>query len=124
MHLSKSKPKENTHDSAHQPPTGSLSELKMGRTGRPLKVLAFNANGDGRQHFELSKQLQDHRIGVTLLWATHIKLHERFCIQNYSVYRTDRLPGLKGGTAFATRKGIPYNRTDLPPPVSIEATRL
>jgi hypothetical protein len=32
------------------------------RVHRPLKIIAFNANGIGRQRHELSKQLQDcHR---------------------------------------------------------------
>jgi hypothetical protein len=36
------------------------------RVHRPLKVVAFNANGVVRQRYELSKQLQDQRIDVAL----------------------------------------------------------
>jgi hypothetical protein len=36
----------------------------------PLKVTAFNANGIGRQRHELSKQLQDLHIDVTLFSET------------------------------------------------------
>jgi len=36
------------------------------RVHRPLKVVAFNANGIGKQRFEVSKQLQDRRIDVAL----------------------------------------------------------
>jgi hypothetical protein len=68
------------------------------------------------------KQLQDLHIDVALLSETHLKPHERFFIPNYHVYRTDRFPGRKGGTAIAVRKGIPLNHVDLPPLVSIEAT--
>jgi hypothetical protein len=32
------------------------------RVHRPLKVIAFNANGIGRQRCELSKQLQDLHV--------------------------------------------------------------
>jgi hypothetical protein len=43
-------------------------------------------------------------------------------IPNYHFYRIDRYPGRKGGIAVAVRTGIPHNRVDLPPLVSVEAT--
>jgi hypothetical protein len=79
----------------------------------PLKVLAFNANGIGRQRYELSKHLQDLHVDVALFSETHLKSHERFFISNFHFYRTDRYPG---------RKGIPHNHVDLPPLVSVEVT--
>jgi hypothetical protein len=92
------------------------------RVHRPLKVIAFNANGIGRQRYELSKQLQDLHIYVALLSDTHLKPHERFFIPNYHFYRIDRFPGRKGGTAVAVRKGIPHTHVGLPPINSIETT--
>jgi hypothetical protein len=53
------------------------------RIHRPLKIIAFNANGILRQRYELSKQLQDLHIDVALLSETHFKPHERFYIPNY-----------------------------------------
>jgi hypothetical protein len=53
------------------------------RVHRPLKVLAFNANGLGRQSYEISKQLQDLHIDVVLFSETQLKPHDRFFIQNY-----------------------------------------
>jgi hypothetical protein len=38
---------------------------------RPLKVIAFNKNGTGKQRYELSKQLQDLHIDVAL-FSRHI----------------------------------------------------
>jgi hypothetical protein len=64
---------------------------------RPLKVIAFNANGIWYQRYELSKQPQDLCIDVVVLSETHIEPHERFFIPNYHFYRT----------------GIPYNHVDL-----------
>jgi hypothetical protein len=61
---------------------------------------------------------------VTLLSETHLKPHERLFIPNYIFNRTDRFPGRKGGTAVTVRKGIPHNHVDLPPLVSIEATKV
>jgi hypothetical protein len=58
------------------------------RFHRPLKVIAFNVNGIGRQRYELRKQLQDLHIDVALLSETHLKPHERFFIPNYHIYRT------------------------------------
>jgi hypothetical protein len=83
------------------------------RVHRPLKVIAFNANGIGRQRHELSKQLQDLRRDVALFSDTYLKPRGRFFIPNYHVYRMDRYPGRKGGTAVAARKGIPHNHVDL-----------
>jgi exonuclease III len=77
------------------------------RVHRPLKVLTFNANGIGRQRYELSKQLQDLRVDVALFSETHLKPHERFSIPNFHFYRTDRHPGRKGGTAVAVEKAFP-----------------
>jgi hypothetical protein len=51
------------------------------RVHRPLKVIAFNANGIGRQRYELSKQLQDLHVDVALFSETHLKPHERFLFQ-------------------------------------------
>jgi hypothetical protein len=79
------------------------------RVHRPLKVIAFNANGIGRQRYELSKQLQDLHVDVALFSETHLKPNEGFYIPNYNFYRIDRHPGMKGGTAVAVRKGIPHN---------------
>jgi hypothetical protein len=91
------------------------------RVHRPLKDLEFNANGIGRQRYELSKQLQE-RTDVALLSDTDLKPHESCSVPNYHFYRTDNLPSRKGGTAVAVRKGIPHNYVDLPPLVAIEAT--
>jgi hypothetical protein len=53
------------------------------RIHRTLKVIAFNANGIWRQHYELSKQLQDLHVDVALFSVTQLKPHERFFIPNY-----------------------------------------
>jgi hypothetical protein len=53
---------------------------------RSLKVIAFNANGVGRQRYEFSKQLQDLRVGIALFSGTHLKPHESFFVPNYHLY--------------------------------------
>jgi hypothetical protein len=94
------------------------------RVHRPLKVTEFNANGISKQRYELSKQLQDLHIHVDLLSETYLKPYERFYIPNYYLYRIDRHPVRKGGTASAVRKGISHKHVDLSPLVSVEATRV
>jgi exonuclease III len=89
---------------------------------RSLKVIAFNANGIGRQRYELSKELQDLHIDVTLFSETRLEPHERFSIPNYHFYRTGRYLGRKDGTAVVVRKGIPHNHVELPALISTEAT--
>jgi exonuclease III len=74
---------------------------------RPLKVIAFNVNGIGRQHYELSKQLQDLHIDVALFSETRLEPHDRFHIQNDHFYRIDRHPERKGVTAVAAEKASP-----------------
>jgi exonuclease III len=95
----------------------------VNRVHRPLKVVSFNANGILRQRYEFGKQLQDLHIDVALFSETRLKPHERFSIQNNHFYRNDRQPGRKDGTAVAVKKGIPHSHVDLPPLVSVEATR-
>jgi hypothetical protein len=89
---------------------------------RRLKVLAFNANGISRHRCELTKQLNDLHIDVTVLSETYRKPYDRFFIPDCQFYRTDRFPERKGQTTVAVRKGIPHNHVDLPPLVSIQAT--
>jgi hypothetical protein len=71
---------------------------------RPLKVIAFNANGIWRRRYELSKQLEELHIDVALPSETHLKSHERSFIPNYHLYRTDHFQG---------RNGVLYNHLDL-----------
>jgi hypothetical protein len=73
------------------------------RVHRPLKIIAFNANGIGRQRYDLNKQLQDSNIDVDLFSETYLKPHERFFITNYYVRRMGQYPGRKCGTAVAVR---------------------
>jgi hypothetical protein len=69
-----------------------LNLMKQNGCGvrRPLKLMAFIANGIWRQCNELSKQLQDLHADVAVLSETHLKPHERFFIPNYHFYQTDR----------------------------------
>jgi hypothetical protein len=60
-----------------------------------LKVLVFNANGIWRQHYQLSKKLQDIYIDVILFSESYVKPPERFFIPNYHFYWNDRFPGRK-----------------------------
>jgi hypothetical protein len=77
------------------------------RVHRPLKVVAFNANGIIRQRYELSKQLQARLRDVALLSKTHLKPHERFSIRNYHIYRNDRQPGAKRWNCGCSQKRSP-----------------
>jgi hypothetical protein len=49
---------------------------------RPLKVVAFNGNGIGRQAYELRKQMQDVIIDVALFTETYLKPYMRLYIPN------------------------------------------
>jgi hypothetical protein len=49
---------------------------------RTLKVVAFNANGIGRQAYKLRKQMQNLKIDLSLITETRLKIHMRFYIPN------------------------------------------
>jgi hypothetical protein len=70
--------------------------IMAARVHRPLTLVAFNANGIGRQAHELRKQMQDLKIDVALFSETHLKPHMRLYIPNYHIYRNDRQEGHKG----------------------------
>jgi exonuclease III len=55
-----------------------MKELKgqmANRVNKPLRVIAFNVNGIGRESHEFSKQLQDLHIDLALFSETHLKPH-------------------------------------------------
>jgi hypothetical protein len=53
-----------------------LNETKwLIRVHRPLKVIAFNANGIWRQCYELSKELRVLHVDVDVLSETNLKPH-------------------------------------------------
>jgi hypothetical protein len=81
------------------------------RVHRLLKIIAFNANGIGRQRHELSKQLQDLRIEVAC-FLRHIRNSSE--VLHYKLPRLSKgpIPGRKGGTAVTVRKGIPHNNNN------------
>jgi hypothetical protein len=59
---------------------------------RLLKVIALNEHCILRQHYELSKQLQDLHVDVAVFSEMQLKPRERFFIPNYNFYQTDHLP--------------------------------
>jgi hypothetical protein len=60
------------------------------RIHRPLKVLAFNANGIGRQRYELSKELQELLVDVAPVFRDTFETSWEIFIPNFQLYRTDR----------------------------------
>jgi hypothetical protein len=70
---------------------------------RALKITAFNANANGRQAYEVRKQLEDLKsIGLCspVLREAAQTSHEGL-LPNYNIYRTEREDGHKGGIAVA-----------------------
>lgn len=83
----------------------------------PLKVISFNCNSIASslsRRLELANFLNEHRIDIALLCETFLKPKHAFDIMNYDVLRTDNIDGRGGGTAIAIRKGIRYQRVNVP----------
>jgi hypothetical protein len=91
------------------------------RIHRPLKAIVSNANVILRQQCLLSKQLHDQHIDVGLVSETYLKPRIRFFVSHYHLYRTNRDPDLKDGTAVTVIKGSPFNHVLLPALNSVEA---
>jgi hypothetical protein len=79
------------------------------RVHRPLKVLAFNANGIWRQRYELSKQLQDLHVDVALFSETHLKF------QIFTLTEPTAIRAEKAELSLQLEKGVRHNHVDLPP---------
>jgi hypothetical protein len=77
------------------------------RIHRPLKVIAFNAKGIGRQRYVLSKPHQYIHVDVAHFHRNICNLMRGFFFSNFYYYQTDRYPGKKCGTAFAVKKSFP-----------------
>jgi hypothetical protein len=92
------------------------------RVHRPLKIIAFNANGIGRQAYEARKQLQALKTDASLFSKTHQKPHMRFYIQNSDSYWTDCEDTHKGRTDLLVKKDIPHICRDSLPLLSVEET--
>lgn len=69
-----------------------------------IKIMHWNANSIQNKTEELVHFLQEHDIDVALISETHLKPCNKFKVQNYSVYRTDRMRGPGGGTAILVKK--------------------
>jgi hypothetical protein len=90
---------------------------------RPLKVVAINANGIGRQAYELRKQMQDLKIDMFLFSETHLKPHMRLYIPNYHIYRNDCQDGQKAELTLQSKRASHIlTLLALPPLLSVEAT--
>jgi hypothetical protein len=57
---------------------------------RSVEIIAFNANGDGRQAYQFRKQLQELKMVVVLFSETYRKPLMRVYIQNYEICGSDR----------------------------------
>jgi hypothetical protein len=58
---------------------------------RPLKIIAFNANGIGKQGYEVRKQLQELKIDATLFSETRLKPHMIFIGLAQTIYFSRKL---------------------------------
>jgi hypothetical protein len=79
-----------------------------------LKIIAFNAKDVVKQHHEISTQLQEWNIDMSLFSNTQLKNQERFSIQNYCFYRADLFRATEDVTAFRIRKDLPHSHAERP----------
>lgn len=92
----------------------SINELKQCKVTptclqlKKAKILLWNAQGisNSPQQLQLEHFAQCHKTDVILLVETFLKLHHSFVLNNFIVYRNDRLNGAHGGVAIAAHKSI------------------
>ena len=82
--------------------------------GRPISIMAFNANGIEGQTRELEIVLAERNVDILLLNETHLKKKDKFKLRNYYVYRNDREDGPLGGTAICVKKQIGHRVASIP----------
>jgi hypothetical protein len=75
-----------SNSNSHKHPKFQWQADPQERNRGSLKVVAFSANGIGRQCYELSKQQQDLHVDVALFSETHLNPHERCFIPNFHSY--------------------------------------
>ena len=89
-----------------------------------IRLAFFNANGIKRQKLLFIQFLKEHNIDIALLSETFLKPNVTFKIRNYTVIRTDRTTGKKGGTAVIIKSCLPYQPINLPQLETLEATAI
>ena len=85
----------------------------MGQVYREIKLLHLNINGIYSSRAELEHLLTEHDPHITCLNETHLHISNKLNINNYNIYRKDRI-GIKGGVAILHRKDIPVTEIDIP----------
>jgi hypothetical protein len=97
--------REKLHPASFRGYSNAKGELQRARAQRDPK------GSSGRKLFSKATSL-DHFFAAALPQICTLITTDT---SDYHIYRADRFPGRKGGTAVAVRKDISHNYADLPP---------
>lgn len=90
---------------------------------KELKLLNWNANGIKSKKSTLLEFLSQHQIDIVCITETHLKATEKFKLNGYLIYRTDRnSTHSSGGVAIIIKKSIKHYQSDSPTLTHLEAT--
>lgn len=74
---------------------------------KTLKIVTWNANGVSRKHVEISNFLFKNKIDILAINETRLKARDKFFINGYKTFRTDRKDNTGyGGIAILTKNNI------------------
>lgn len=79
---------------------------------KPLTICHWNASGLKNRVGTLINFIQTHRVDILLISETHLTATDRIRIQNFTIYRKDRINAARasGGVAIVIKQGIPHMR--------------
>ena len=91
----------------------SVSQLKMARNQRELKIVSWNCNGLSSKTHELDLLLAQHSPDIFCLCETKLDptIADNELTKNYTIYRRDQTsgPGRGGGVLIGLSNGCPFN---------------
>lgn len=68
-----------------------------------IKILSWNCQSVRNKTIELQHHLESNNIDVAVICETWLTSNHQFNLNNYTIYRKDRVSGVHGGVAIAIK---------------------
>ena len=87
-----------------------------------IKLVNWNANGIKSKKSTVIEFLSRHKISIACITETHLKNSDKFKINGFNVYRTDRnSTHSSGGVAILIKNNIQHHQSTIPDMINLEA---
>lgn len=89
---------------------------------KEIKLVNWNANGMKSKKSTVIEFLSRHKIDIACITETHLKNTDKFKINGFNTYRTDRdSTHSSGGVAILIKKNIKHHQSTIPDMINLEA---